>query len=59
LITTGVEKDMTDLAALLDRDDVTDNRFKAEYTFVKLACFVEIQRRKAYVTLFLYSPFGL
>jgi hypothetical protein len=45
----SVEEDVTDFTAFFDRDDVTDDRFKAEYTFVKLARFVEIQGGKPYM----------
>ena len=46
---TSVQEDVTDLAALFDRDDVTDDRFKAQHTFVKRARFVEIQGGKTYM----------
>jgi hypothetical protein len=64
LIMASVEEDMTYFTAFVDRDDVTYDRFEAEYTFVKLARFVEIQGGKAYmrkasVRHNFYSPFEL
>jgi hypothetical protein len=38
----GVEEDMTDFTPFFDRDGVADHWFKAEYTLVEVARFVEI-----------------
>src|SRR5579875_180155 len=49
LITAGIEKDMADLAAFLDFNRVGYDDFETEDPFVKVARFVQIERRKTYV----------